>query len=253
MDKEQQIRSLMAVTGMTWEEANNQITEEMEAQRVVNDQKMFGFDMSKFNNANASQSSFIDYVNSLQPQQNENPLDNPYGLMGVYQDSFRDKDEFVQERVGAYGRTEAEANAEWDNLLSGAPNTYNGGGEDKKTFKEALGSFFKNGIPLIPVGGSSMEQELYQAGRFAGMPKGTPGKGFGIASALTAALLNAARTSLSGASAQYQTQQVYADAERRKAERRYSDNQQYRNQNTIGGISENKFGGKIALKPRSKR
>lgn len=237
----------MAVTGMTWEEANRQITAEMSAQNNQNQIQTFGFNTGMFDTQQNNQ-SFTDYINSLPTQQ---------PLQGVYKDMFRDEDEFIQERMGAYGVEEQQARQEWQSLLSNpmsvsqnAGNIQGGGnsGGNKTTFSD----IFQNGIPLIYGGGTSAEQEAYQFGRFAGMDRGTQGRGVGMVASGLALGLGTARNLLSGIAFSRQNQQVYDDAQRRMMERTYSPNPQYRDQNNFGGFSTNKMGGRIALKPKTK-
>lgn len=236
----------MAVTGMTWEEANRQVTAEIDAQNNQNQIQTFGFNTGMFNSQQNNQ-SFTDYVNSLPIQQEDNSLNS------VYRNMFGSEDEFIQERMGAYGVDEQQARQEWQNLLlnptSVSPTVSN---DNTSTNKTTFRDIFQNGVPLVYGGGTSSEQEAYQFGRFAGMERGTQGRGVGMVASGLALGLGTTRNLLSGLSFSRQNQQVYDDAQRIMMGRNYSPNPQYRDQNSFGGFSVNKMGGNIKLKPKTK-
>jgi hypothetical protein len=83
--------------------------------------------------------------------------------------------------------------------------------------------------------GSNIETELYSLGKFIGTEKGTEGRGLGIASSAVSAGLGGARTLLSGLAQQKQTEKTTEEIRRQLALKKYTQQQQYLNQNSRGG------------------
>ena len=96
---------------------------------------------------------------------------------------------------------------------------------------------FNKFIPFLNPYGSNIETELYSLGRFAGMDKGTQGRNLGIASSALSAGLGGARTLLSGLAQQKQTELSAEEIRRQLAQKNYTQQVQYMNQNSRGGTT----------------
>ena len=93
---------------------------------------------------------------------------------------------------------------------------------------------FNKYLPFMNPYGSNIETELYSLGRFAGMDKGTQGRNLGIASSALSAGLGGARTLLSGLAQQKQTELSAEEIRRQLAQKNYTQQVQYMNQNSRG-------------------
>ena len=99
---------------------------------------------------------------------------------------------------------------------------------------------------FIPPNGD-LTTNLYNIGRAVGQKKGTPGRGLAIASNTGAAVLEGARSLLSGvgfSKAQAYTDQFNQD-QMIEARKKYESNPQYSNANYTGGPTESRLGGRI--------
>jgi len=90
---------------------------------------------------------------------------------------------------------------------------------------------------------------LYNIGRAIGQKKGTPGRGVAIASNTGAAVLEGARSLLSGVG--FSKAQAYTDKFNQdqmiEARKKYESNPQYKNANYTDGPTESRDGGKIRV------
>lgn len=82
---------------------------------------------------------------------------------------------------------------------------------------------------------TDMQTDFYNLGSFLGTPKGTKGRGLGIASSATAAGLGALRTTLSGLANSKSANRTAQNAREAMARRLYTPQSQYGNQNNTGG------------------
>ena len=96
---------------------------------------------------------------------------------------------------------------------------------------------FNKYIPFMNPYGSNIETELYSLGRFVGMDKGTQGRNLGIASSALSAGLGGARTLLSGLAQQKQTELSAEEIRKQLAQKNYTQQVQYMNQNNRGGVT----------------
>lgn len=96
---------------------------------------------------------------------------------------------------------------------------------------------FNKYLPFMNPYGSNIETELYSLGRFVGMDKGTKGRNLGIASSALSAGLGGARTLLSGLAQQKQTELSAEEIRRQLAQKNYTQQVQYMNQNSRGGVT----------------
>ena len=97
---------------------------------------------------------------------------------------------------------------------------------------------FSQYLPFMNPYGTDIGTELYSLGKFIGTKPGTQGKGLGIASSALAAGLGGARTLLSGLAQQKQTEKTAEEIRRQLAQRHYTPQTQYLNQNNRGGSTE---------------
>lgn len=103
--------------------------------------------------------------------------------------------------------------------------------ESPLDFKQSFDKF----LPFMNPYGSNIETELYSLGKFIGTEKGTEGRNLGIASSALSAGLGGARTLLSGLAQQKQTEKSAEEIRRQLALKKYTQQQQYLNQNSRGG------------------
>ena len=94
-------------------------------------------------------------------------------------------------------------------------------------------------LPFLNPYGTDISTELFSLGRFAGMEKGTQGRGLGIASSALSAGLGGARTFMSGLAQSKQMSRVEEDMRKQLEEKKYTKNAQYLNQNSRGGVTSN--------------
>jgi hypothetical protein len=100
-----------------------------------------------------------------------------------------------------------------------------------------------NNIPLIYPGGTDLSTELYSFGRGLGMEKGTKGRGLTIAGGAGAAILGGTRDVLSGLGYEKQQNLVRDWYRARQQDNFYTPSPQTGNTNTVGGITQGKYGG----------
>lgn len=81
---------------------------------------------------------------------------------------------------------------------------------------------------------TNLQTDFYNLGRFLGTPKGTQGRGLGIASSLTSSLLGSVRTGLSGYANSVATNRTATNAREQMARRLYTPQTQLNNQNNTG-------------------
>ena len=105
----------------------------------------------------------------------------------------------------------------------------------KKEAGEVKTDLFSKLSPFFNPYGSNVQTDLYQLGSFLGMPKGTQGKGLGIASSAVALGLGAGRTLMSGFANSRQTARAQDEERARMAQRLYTTQMQYGNTNYLGG------------------
>lgn len=98
-------------------------------------------------------------------------------------------------------------------------------------------SEFNKFIPFLNPYGSNIEMELRKFGQNLALKEGTPGRGLGIASSAVAAGLGGARTLLSGLAQQKQTEITADEIRRQMAQRNYTPQTKYLNQNSRGGTT----------------
>lgn len=111
-------------------------------------------------------------------------------------------------------------------------------GEDNTSEKSTnIMDEFNKYLPFMNPYGSNIETELYSLGRFVGMDKGTQGRNLGIASSALSAGLGGARTLLSGLAQQKQTELSAEEIRRQLAQKNYTQQVQYMNQNSRGGVT----------------
>lgn len=111
-------------------------------------------------------------------------------------------------------------------------------GEDNTSEKSTnIMDEFNKYLPFMNPYGSNIETELYSLGRFAGMDKGTKGRNLGIASSALSAGFGGARTLLSGLAQQKQTELSAEEIRRQMAQRNYTPQTKYLNQNSRGGTT----------------
>lgn len=96
-------------------------------------------------------------------------------------------------------------------------------------------SLFEQMMPFFNPYGTNIQTDLYSLGNFIGQPKGATGRGLGIASSATALGLGAGRTFLSGLANAKQTNRATEEARRQMAQRLYTPQMQYMNNNYLGG------------------
>ena len=143
--------------------------------------------------------------------------------------------------------TDANANNIPDYLQMLAP-------QEQQTDEEELGMAGADGeewqnrmpaFPFISAGGSDVSSELYSLGRAIGAPAGSRGRMMtGIASA-GAAAFDIARNIAGGIGFEKRNQYVkdwYANQQRQNS---FTPNPQYRNTNTVGGITYGQEGGEL--------
>ena len=94
-------------------------------------------------------------------------------------------------------------------------------------------------LPFLNPYGTDISTELFSLGRFAGMEKGTQGRGLGIASSALSAGLGGARTFMSGLAQSKQMSRVEEDMRKQLEEKKYTKNAQYLNQNSRGEVTSN--------------
>jgi len=109
-----------------------------------------------------------------------------------------------------------------------APNSW----EQQSTEQNNL---FGQMMPFFNPYGSNLQTDLYSLGNFIGTPRGTTGRGLGVASSATALGLGAGRTFLSGLANAKQTGRATEEARRQMALRLYTPQMQYMNTNYLGG------------------
>lgn len=104
-----------------------------------------------------------------------------------------------------------------------------------KDSNEGNTDLFSKLAPFFNPYGSNVQTDLYQLGSFLGMPKGSQGRGMGVASSAAALGLGAGRTLMSGFANSRQTARAQEEERRRMAQRSYTPQMQYVNTNYLGG------------------
>ena len=109
-------------------------------------------------------------------------------------------------------------------------------------------------LPFFYGGGTSPTYRAYQLGSFAGSENiGGVERGLGILGSAGALTLGLGREFMSGFANTRRTERTLTDAQENQRRRTYTDNRIYGDRNVAGGVSVNKFGGRIVSKPDKRR
>lgn len=96
-------------------------------------------------------------------------------------------------------------------------------------------NLFDQMMPFFNPYGSNVQTDLYSLGSFLGTPKGTQGRGLGVASSAIALGLGAGRTLMSGYANSKATARAQEEAREKMAQRGFTQQMQYGNTNYLGG------------------